>query len=381
MAVVNYPNMVTTTQIWSWGITGGPANGNWYATTTLAGYARIPATGTLPLDASGAANYTDGNYATAGTAVVTFNFSDLTTVTKTIQVVTSRVGTTIYGSDYNAPQFQITGILGTGANYSGPSGGFGYNQSLLSGQVAATQQITALQWNNLANDINKAYTHINGSSFPGYATISGNISYANLNTLITYAASCYNNRLTRAANQASKTQFATTGATRATAWGNGNTTITSTYTVAFNSAADMKYYFNQGGSFSFGGIIGTVATAQDVAWQTALNAMTTAAPTLSYASWSTLTTVNAAIYSQNFTYGTDGASDNITISARLDLALASATQIIFTVAFRDTHVITGAASAAADSVSAGFGYNFYKNTTIGAFTGIQPASGTATTFV
>jgi hypothetical protein len=128
--------------------------------------------------------------------------------------------------------------------------------------------ITAQQWNNLVADVNKAYLHQNNTNFPGYATIGGIISSANLLLLDNIANGIIANRASVNAAQLAGTNIPYW---KAAPWGGpGNLGTTQTGTITFASANAAQYYFNQGGSIYFKGTYRglpvTGATAQDSAW-------------------------------------------------------------------------------------------------------------------
>jgi hypothetical protein len=166
------------------------------------------------------------------------------------------VGSLVLASDYNGVQQKISNVLGTGAPLGGPSNGHGYGITPASGTVTDQVTITAAQWNNLLSDVNKAYTHQNGRSFPGFALVSVGdlVTYDKLNLADRYADDCQTNYLNRATNQSRPEQFSSAGDIRTQAWGFGDSSVESEYIVSFSSAQDMNYYFNQGGTFSLVGV-------------------------------------------------------------------------------------------------------------------------------
>jgi len=285
-------------------------------------------------------------------------------------------GSLIYGSDYNAVQLKVSGILGAGTVYGGPSptpgpgpgfyqGGFGYNQTLASSSVAANQLITAAQWQNLANDINKAYRHQNNVDFAGYSTISGNITYSNLLTLDTIATNIYTNRFTVSNSQLTQTLIRTN--TRVGSWGGGNTSITSQTNITWGSLNDMSYFFNQGGSFKFTGILPTGTTSQIISWRTLLTALNYTSTYVDFAAaYAVRDSSNYLIYTAS---GTTPYSAN---SLQIRMGIAGSTLSLI-VRFLDGHV-----NPDSDSVSGGAGYNMYKNIASGAFAGTDYTSKTDT---
>jgi hypothetical protein len=166
------------------------------------------------------------------------------------------VGSLVLASDYNGVQQKISNVLGTGAPLGGPSNGHGYGITPASGTVAGYDVITAAQWNDLLSDVNKAYTHQNGRSFPGYQLVAKGdlITYSNLAKVSDYIDGCLIDYLKRAPNQTSVGQFVDAQDVRNKTWGFGDSSVDSEYTISFSSAQDMNYYFNQGGTFSLVGI-------------------------------------------------------------------------------------------------------------------------------
>lgn len=275
-------------------------------------------------------------------------------------------GTVIYGSDYNAVQVKVREILGDGSPLFGS---YGWNQTLSSGLVTATNVITQLQWNQLASDINTAYIHQNNANYAGYATISGTITYANLALLdgiISPFVSTLATRTVAASAQLTETlqNYPTIGIAslrnqRSVAW---SASITGTTRIDFTNAATMQYFFNQGGKIRILGLLPTNSgTAQDTAWRTFLATLN---KTIDYTVYATLSGTPINIVS--LTYGTvPYATNTIVVSAYI-----SGGSLFFTATYNDAHTASGAGP---DSVSAGAGYDVYvtqaTSTGVGGFTG------------
>ena len=87
---ITYPTTSTHGTPFTWSISGAGANQTWYAQTSGAFTARVPNTGTLAVDGSGAASYTNGDWGTIGPGLtnnygavtVTFYFTGGPTITK-----------------------------------------------------------------------------------------------------------------------------------------------------------------------------------------------------------------------------------------------------------------------------------------------------------
>jgi len=265
-------------------------------------------------------------------------------------------GSVIYASDFNAVYQKVSGILGTGTVYGGPTNGYGYNQALASSAVTSNQIITAAQWQNLADDVNKAYRHQNNVNFAGYSAISGNITYSNLLTLETIATNIVTNRLTINSSQITQTLIRTN--TKTGTWGGGNSSIISETRVTWSTLNNMCYFFNQGGSFKFTGIAPTGTSSQIVSWRTLLNALNYTSTYANFAAaYAVKDSTAATVYTAAGT--TPYSANSITITMGITV-----NTLVLRVTFRDGHI-----NSFSDSVSGGAGYNLYKNITSGAFAG------------
>jgi hypothetical protein len=189
-------------------------------------------------------------------------------------------GGTVYGSDFNVIQNLVVEVLGSGLPY-GPTGSgdvtYGYGQTLQSSQVSAGSLITAAQWNALANDVNIAYTHQNGSSFSGYTnpivSTGTVVTSAMYNQLYNTMSALVSSRQTVAAAQLATSSAGS--ATYGSQWGNGssNQGITHSGSMTFASANALQYFWNTGGSISFQGVgPNQSGSTQDADWQAALTA-------------------------------------------------------------------------------------------------------------
>jgi hypothetical protein len=173
-------------------------------------------------------------------------------------------GTNILALDYNNIQSKIGQILGTGA------GNYGYNQTVLSGQVAVNQKITAVQWQNLYNDLISARTHQTNANETGnltYPTTSTQIKESDRAAYQSYVNVVDTNRLiTPPSGQATLDTYAT--GTRSSAW---NGTITHSVTVTFADANTARGFFNAGGNIQIsGGHTPDTSTLKNNSWQTML---------------------------------------------------------------------------------------------------------------
>jgi uncharacterized protein (DUF1330 family) len=176
-------------------------------------------------------------------------------------------GTNILALDYNNIQSKINQVLGAG------SSNYGYNQTVLSSQVSVNQKITALQWQNLYNDLIKARTHQTGldeTSNLTYPTTSTQIKESDRQAYQTYVNTIDTNRLiTPPAGQATLETYSTS--TRTSAW---NGTITNTVTITFSSANNARAYFNAGGYMLLSAsLTPDSSTTKNNSWQTMLTNM------------------------------------------------------------------------------------------------------------
>lgn len=167
--------------------------------------------------------------------------------------MTYSAGSTIVATDYNS---FVGGNLG--ANVSGElntvlgggRGNAGYGQAGVSNVTAVTNTITATQWTNFVNGVNKVRKHQDGAAFTNIgtltagATINANVSFS------TNLTTAYTNRLNFAA-----TGTTTTGSTFSNTFTAPNDTNAQTFnitrTATFASADQARYFFNAGGQLRF----------------------------------------------------------------------------------------------------------------------------------
>jgi hypothetical protein len=179
------------------------------------------------------------------------------------------VGTNILALDYNNIQSKVGQVLGAG------SGNYGYNQTVLSGQVAVNQKITALQWQNLYNDLINTRTHQTGANETGnltYPTTSTKITEADRAAYQSYVNVIDTNRLiTPPSGQATLETYAT--GSRSSAW---NGTITHTVTLTFADQNTARGFFNAGGQIQiYANHTPDVSNLKNNSWQTMLSNMGT----------------------------------------------------------------------------------------------------------
>jgi hypothetical protein len=273
----------------------------------------------------------------------------------------------IFGADYNAVVAKVTQVLGSGSPF-GPGTGspdYGYNQALTSSLVSVSSVITANQFQLLADDVNKCNKHQTNSDFSGYSAsyqvVGATIFAANLNTLDSVINTCITNRTTVSASQLTSTSLANNS--RATSWGSGGSSITSTGTFTFSSAADIQYYFNQGGKLVFQGFFTSpTASTQDQTWNTLLGAFTY---TLDISTFVGLTGTPTTRYSASSITAPYTAN---TIDLKLSV---SGAVITYTVTYTDGHVALGDGP---DTVSATTGFSITGFRASGAFDGVNPTT-------
>lgn len=166
-------------------------------------------------------------------------------------------GSTILDDDYNGFAGDINNVWGSG------SGDSGYGQSSTIPTVSAGATIAATNWTTLLARITSAAAH-QGTTITSITNpVAGNTieAYAALSTNVTAVV---NSRL----NATASGSDASAATTTTSSWG---TLATTTKTVTFASAAQMRYFFNAGGmirmSFSRSG--GT-SSDQNTSWTSLL---------------------------------------------------------------------------------------------------------------
>lgn len=258
------------------------------------------------------------------------------------------VGQLIQNTDYNSIRTVVNSVMGSNSN--------GYGQALLSSDVSVGSTITAVQWLNLRTDLVKARQHQIGSAVGTSSSTDGrNLLVPASGSAITeelraqfasMAATVLANRYSvdsdNVGGQLSLETLVT--GTRSTVW-NGTLTHTVTVTGATSgdgSAANLRYFFNAGGSFRISAAI-TTGTSKNNAWNTMFTQMGTfvmnydsttytgSSAIGSSIGFDDLTTSNQIIGQKNAPAG--AYAENIyVINARKS---ADNSQVIFTIDFRD----------------------------------------------
>jgi len=175
--------------------------------------------------------------------------------------------TLILALDYNNIQSKISQIMGVG------SGNYGYNQQVLSSQVSVNQEITALQWQNLYNDLIKARAHQTGANETTsitYPTTSITIKESDRAAYQAYVNLIDTHRLdVPPSGQATLETYAT--GTRTQQW---NGTVTHSVSITFASPDTARAFFNAGGYIQFSaGELPDVSNLKNNSWQTMLSNM------------------------------------------------------------------------------------------------------------
>lgn len=263
----------------------------------------------------------------------------------------------IYGSDVNSIQSTIRKVLGDGyPTY----GNYGYGVTLSSSQVSANTAINGALWQTLANDLNVAYYHQNGSNYAGYGAslypTTSTVAAVKLNDLASVAASVDANRLAVHSSQLSKGWIGSS--TYGGVWGGGTQGLQSNITITFASTDAQRNFFNQGGSIQIEGIApGLSGSNQDYKWRDLMNGLRFS---INRGVWAGITGTSSNIY---LTYGASPYTANyIQIVAAL-----SGNDILMSIIYKDNHT-----NPWSDAVSAGIGYNAYSTRVVGAFTGVIP---------
>lgn len=258
------------------------------------------------------------------------------------------VGQLIQNTDFNSIRATVNSVMGQNTN--------GYGQALASSDVTVGSTITAAQWINLRTDMVKARQHQIGSSVgTSTATDGRNLVLPASGTQITealraqfagMASTIQSNRYSvdtdNVGGQLSLETLVT--GTRGSNW-NGVLTHTVTITGATSgdgAAANLRYFFNAGGTFRISASI-TTGTAKNNAWNTMFSQMGTFVMNYTATSY---TGSSATSYSIGFE---DLTTSNQLIGEKLAPAGAYAenryfiyarksadnTQVIFQIEFRD----------------------------------------------
>ena len=135
-------------------------------------------------------------------------------------------------------------------------------------QVAATNSVTATQWNGLILATNKALFHT-GSANVAVTGVSVGTPIAYYSALSTAVTTVWNNANTGSVDNT--TDDAAFTSTNTVTWANS---IGFAFTVTFSSADRMRYYFNAGGKIKLS-LTGPAGTGRNADWRTLCTAMGT----------------------------------------------------------------------------------------------------------
>lgn len=270
----------------------------------------------------------------------------------------ANTGTIVYGSDYNAVQIKVRQVLGDGYPYGplmyGTNLNYGWGQPLQSSLVNPSDAVTQAQFNALITDVNTATIHSQGT--PVSVALHTPISYDDLAILNNTTNTMLANKNSIAASQWTIDAIASS-VTVGSAWGAGNTYVTSYAHVYFNSSAEMQYFFNSGGEIRFAGLGPGTGTVQDTSWNTLLTGSFT--PVIDLAAFSSM---SASALNQIATYT---ASGTYTANVATLFGMRFANFLVFRIRFTDGHLPV--AGVGTDGVSGGAGYNIRWKRATGIF--------------
>ena len=255
-------------------------------------------------------------------------------------------GLIIEAVDYTTIRNKIIAIMGTSADLG--TGQNGYGQILRSSAVAAGNQVTKAQWDNLRYDILNARIHQDG--------VVPTIVTATQGQPIRYGAGHPNNQYNTQADTAVANKWnigtgqfvidAATSATRTTAW---STSLTATVTVTFNSADEARYFFNSGSKIRCtSSRTGGTGSPQNSSWSNILDTAGTVAfgGNTSGLNFYNLTSTYQTFY--NLTTSAPYTGNQYSIEVRSntpDNSVGGATVLEFRVTYTDTYTYTGSGSS------------------------------------
>lgn len=251
------------------------------------------------------------------------------------------IGQKIEAGDYNAIQNKVAGILGSGSGQSG------YGQTVTSGQVIAGNKIFLSEWLNLRSDLRLARQHQTGVDESANLTIPATtlvITESLRNQYALFAQSVEDNKFALGAGQFSTEtviSYAKSGAWNGTI--SNVATITGS-TSGAGSVANMRYFFNAGGSFRISASrAGGSAGSKDDTWTTMLSQAGTVSMNYTTTTYDgsngtvynigfySLTTSDQLIFAKPAPAGNYAENDYF-IYARKS---ADGSQVIFTMTFQD----------------------------------------------
>ena len=240
-------------------------------------------------------------------------------------------GDSIEATHYNDFAASVNAVWGSG------TGERGYGQTSTLSTVSAGNTVTATQWATLVARLDSMRNHQGGvgsgitqptigDSIEAIAAVSTNVALVDTN---------------RRDNNVGVTELSTANATGATGW-TSNAVRECTFTFA--SAAQMRYFFNGGGTITFNAISSAFSgNTKSDNWDTIANAASATVTNAHF--WDSLSTSNFTITS-NTGSGADYGSNVLYLQARLDAAAGSSTVITLRGYFVD-----GAADGFDDTVT------------------------------
>jgi len=223
-------------------------------------------------------------------------------------------GNSILASDYNAIQTIVATVLGTGSGQSG------YGQVVSSSQVAASNNITASQMQNLKTDLDKiSYHQTNAASTAPSVSVGGSITASDWSTYSSQATTLQTNKFTLSSGQATDTVGVNP---TFTSW---NGTRTHAVTVAFGSTDAARYFFNTGSQVKI--IPSQTGFSSSVSKGGRWAAIFTTV-TFNYSNWAAMTSSNQQIHISTDTGTYSGNIFRV-------LARADASNLYLTITFED----------------------------------------------
>lgn len=151
------------------------------------------------------------------------------------------IGDIITAVDYNTIYNKVSGILGVGSGQSG------YGQTFLSSSVAASNKVTAAQWDNLRLDVIRTRVHQAGTPTITDVNTGDDIAFANYTQYNALADLCVADKFSIAAGQSFEASL-TSPTDRTGAW---SSSCTASVIVNFASTSAARFFFNSGGSINF----------------------------------------------------------------------------------------------------------------------------------
>jgi hypothetical protein len=287
------------------------------------------------------------------------------------------VGSTVYGSDFNAVHLKLRQVLGDGYPY-GPqvyspsivnnaNRSYGWGQPMASSLINPSDLVTQAQFNNLITDADIAYRHIANTGIS--VALHTPISYDDLNTLDQDADTILSRKNSFNGAQMTQDPLASNAkATVGSAWGSSTTPAVKSYAhVYFNSDAEMQNFFNQGGYLNIQGVGPGTATAQDTSWNTLLTGINLTIDKAVYDGMSMTAQTSISSYTAS---GAIYGSNTVTI-----FGMRLWNLLVFRITLTDGHVPLGVGTLGGpgpDSVGGGAGWQIRWTRSSGVFNGPQP---------